>query len=362
MLRHFSLLISFFFVLPIVAQDSSESSPSPQEFFLTDLAKAKQSASENSKLLLVLFFKENSPLCERVAASLKEGLAAIDKLVPLKFGETDDVQTRFKWLLNAAPSVLIVEPKSETVLARLEDVERMETAVEWVKDVLASEEKMNALKERLKAKDDDAEAIYGLGEIEQLRGLSDDAQTRFERVIKVDEENKQGFAVKAAAKLLFIYLEKKKQQDVTSTAEKIKKWDKENKSGFVDDADFAVAKSFQFLNRMPDVAARRWEEFLKNHPQSEFYPEALLNLGLVEFGRGEREKAKVHWQKAIELSAKESMVAKKARAFLKNMDIPLPSSAVGKEGSPEQKPQDLPKETSPDEPKEESKREIEKER
>jgi tetratricopeptide (TPR) repeat protein len=343
-----SILCSFAFAQEKPSEHTTPP-PQPEQWWLTDSKNAKQTASDAGRLLLVLFYKEGSYLCERALAALdktKLGNTAT-RLIALKFGELDDINLRFKWMLHTMPTVVLVDPKSETVLARLDDPEKMGTADEWVKNVLSTETEMNSLKGKLKEKSDDAESLLRLAEIELLRGLNEDAQTHFERVTKVDEENKQGLALKAAVKLLSIYFDKGNQQNVVTMADNIKKWDKENKNGYCDDADFAVAKSIQFLTKMPEVALRRWEEFLKNYPQSELRAEALLYLGLIKFGRGERDKAKLHWEEAISSAPENGAVALKAKAYIANMDIPIPEK---KQEKPTEQPK---KEAEKEEPRDE---------
>ena len=322
--RFFIVLFSLFCLL--LFADEKKQKNEQTEWWFEDVVKAREEANNKGALLLLLFFSDDSPLCQRLADNLsRKNLGdTAEKVVPLKFRELDDYRLQQKWLLHTPPVVLLIEPKSETVLARLEELEKLSTASEWVKEVLATQKTLEELKERVKEKPDDAEALFRLAEVELLRGLEDDAQTHLERALKSDKENEKGYALKAAVHLLPIYFKKGRKSDVQSTAGKIKKWDKENKGGHCDDADFFVAKSIQFLDRLKDAAKRRWEEFLKNYPKSELRGEALLYLGLLEFAKGNREEAKKHWEEALKIAPKESVVARKAKGYIDNMNIPTP--------------------------------------
>ena len=301
-----------------------------ERWWLSDYEKARQRATKQKKILVLLYGGLGDGWTERLLKELdKEKLGDAAEKVVCCFVKEDDfsVVSRFRVMRRDVPTLLFLWPLEQRVFGRLVRPAHFRQALEVLRRALRQQQQAHKLLASAKPED-----LIKLARIFMECYEFAEAERALRRAISLAKNDKNA-KLQAHVLLLSAYIQRNQPYRILAELNKIDKLDPDKKK-FAAERLFARAYMEQFVRRKRDEAEKLWRKLLKEHPKFERIDEAKLYLGLVLYAKSDFEGARSLWEAVAEGSGE---AARRANAFLKLMSVAAPKTEQKTENDKEQK-------------------------
>jgi len=306
-------------------KQSKPATKQKRQWWRSDYEEARQQAIKQNKILVLLYGGLGDGWTERLMKELgKERLGKAAEKVVCCFVKEDSfsVVSRFRVMRRDVPTLLLLWPLEQRVFGRLVRPAHFRQAPEILRRALKQQQQAHKLLASANPKD-----LIKLARIFMECYEFTEAERALRRAISLAKNDKDA-QLQARVLLLSVYIGRNQPYRILAELNRIKKLDPDNKK-FTAERIFAKAYMEQFVRRKRDEAEKLWRKLLKEHPHFGRIDEVKLYLGLVLYAKSDFERAKSLWDAVANGSGE---VARRAKAFLKLMNIAAPDKA-------EQKPQ-----------------------
>jgi thioredoxin-like negative regulator of GroEL len=235
--------------------------------FVTSYDAAIKLAQEKDQKILIDFYTDWCTWCKRLDTTtyIDSSVIAMSKdIIFAKINAEVDTLTARKYLVRGYPTIVMIDKDGaeiDRLVGYLPGPEFKETFDNYSKDI-------NTLNYFLRKLDSGASnEIYSrLGEKYSDRGLYSEAEPYYSKIMEADPDNKDGFTIDAIMALADMRRRDKKYDEALDLFNKVK--EKFPQSEKTLDADMWIALVYKTKGDTAKAIAG-FEQFIKNHPQSE---------------------------------------------------------------------------------------------
>lgn len=231
----------------------------------SSLEEALSQAKDSQKHVLVDVYTQTCKWCKALAETTFTDSSVIDfshKFIWAKVDAKRDTQAARGFRVFGYPTVILLDPSGQE-MDRIVGYLRPEPFMGQIQGYLSGQGTMAALQKQVAEDSADVQLLFQLGEKHHQRGQWDQSLSLFEKVLRLDPKNQEGFSDDALSSQGDALRRMERTDEAVARFSQLS--DRYPESELAEDAPLEIGYTYQMAERHEE-AEMIYRDFLKNNP------------------------------------------------------------------------------------------------